>query len=287
VTGTDVRGRDLHARDLRAAWAFAERTLAVRDLATVETDLLGDLAELVGADAATLHRTDVRGPHQLSVGWPPGRLTVDLAESFGPVLHTHPFVPIYAGLRPGTLAGRPFRVSDVMSQRQWRATPVAREAMPDAADQLGAMLGARDRGVLNVVLTRVGGTFADRERDVLGLVLRHLAVAVSRARPRRAVALQSAPSAGWVPVAPAAGDGPVERLTPRELQVLRLVADGLTDAQVASRLRLSPRTVSKHLQRIYARLEVPNRAAAVTRLRRATAGSSPDLTRAGTCSGTR
>jgi len=94
-------------------------------------------------------------------------------------------------------------------------------------------------------------------------VLRHVAAAVQRARPRRSLALQSAPEAAWVPIAPAGGAG---ALSARELEVLRLVAEGLTDAQVATRLRLSPRTVSKHLQRIYARFGVPNRAAAAALL---------------------
>jgi DNA-binding CsgD family transcriptional regulator len=261
-------GTDVSTADLRAAQAFAELSLTVRDVPALETDLLGALAELVAADAATLHETDVRTPRQLSVGWPPGRLTVGLAESFRPVLHTHPFVPLYARARPGVLARRPYRISDFLSQRQWRATPVARETLPDAADQLGAMLGTRDGAVRNVVLTRSARVFGDRERDRLALVLRHLAAAVQRSRPRRSLALQSAPEAAWVPIAPAR-DQPrhPEVLSARELEVLRLVAGGLTDAQVAARLRLSPRTVSKHLQRSYARLGVPNRAAAVALLR--------------------
>jgi DNA-binding CsgD family transcriptional regulator len=48
-------------------------------------------------------------------------------------------------------------------------------------------------------------------------------------------------------------------LTPRARQVLTLVADGLTDAQIARRLGISPRTVSKHLERTYATLGVTNR----------------------------
>ena len=52
------------------------------------------------------------------------------------------------------------------------------------------------------------------------------------------------------------------RLTPRELEVLRLVARGLTDAQVAEELVISPRTVSKHLQSIYGKLQVSSRSAA-------------------------
>ncbi len=51
-------------------------------------------------------------------------------------------------------------------------------------------------------------------------------------------------------------------LTVREIHVLRLVAEGLTDPQVARRLHLSPRTVHAHLRSIYAKLDVPSRAAA-------------------------
>ena len=51
-------------------------------------------------------------------------------------------------------------------------------------------------------------------------------------------------------------------LTPREVDVLRLVAQGLTDAAVGQRLFISPRTVSQHLRSIYAKLDLPSRAAA-------------------------
>jgi DNA-binding NarL/FixJ family response regulator len=52
-------------------------------------------------------------------------------------------------------------------------------------------------------------------------------------------------------------------LTPRETDVLRLVVDGLTARQIATRLVLSPRTVENHVQRVLRRLDVPNRAALV------------------------
>ena len=51
-------------------------------------------------------------------------------------------------------------------------------------------------------------------------------------------------------------------LTDREVEVLRLVAQGLTDAQVASQLFLSTRTVSSHLYSIYSKLGVTSRTAA-------------------------
>ncbi len=51
-------------------------------------------------------------------------------------------------------------------------------------------------------------------------------------------------------------------LTSREVEVLGLVAEGLTSAQVAQRLFLSPRTVHRHLNSIYRKLGVSSRTAA-------------------------
>jgi DNA-binding NarL/FixJ family response regulator len=48
-------------------------------------------------------------------------------------------------------------------------------------------------------------------------------------------------------------------LTPRELEVLRLVADGRSSAQIAHELVISPRTVGTHIQHILAKLGVANR----------------------------
>ena len=51
-------------------------------------------------------------------------------------------------------------------------------------------------------------------------------------------------------------------LRAREVEVLRLVAQGLTDLQVAERLVISPRTVNTHLTSIYNKLGVDSRTAA-------------------------
>lgn len=259
---------DLTATDLRAVLEFAERTLYVTDYGSVESVLLAGLVELVGADAATLNETDVTGPRQVSLGWPPARLTMDLAARLRRVLLKHPFLPLYTCLRPdGSFSSQPFRISDLMSQRQWRDNPVAREVLPEASDQLGAMLGTCNGAMRNVVLTRSGRTFTDRQRDVLALALRHVAVAVERASPQRCVGLQIVPQPQWVQLELKGAAAPVDAaLSRRQRQVLTMVAEGWTDAQIASRLHISPRTVSKHLEHIYARLGVPNRAAAVARL---------------------
>ena len=55
---------------------------------------------------------------------------------------------------------------------------------------------------------------------------------------------------------------PAGPLTPRERDVLSLVATGLTDREIAEALFLSPRTVNTHVARILAKLDVPTRRAA-------------------------
>ncbi len=51
-------------------------------------------------------------------------------------------------------------------------------------------------------------------------------------------------------------------LTAREVEVLRLLAGGLMDAQIAEKLILSPRTVHAHISSIYSKLGVTSRSAA-------------------------
>ena len=51
-------------------------------------------------------------------------------------------------------------------------------------------------------------------------------------------------------------------LTAREIEVLRLVTQGLTTTQIAEQLMISPRTADAHLRSIYSKLEVTSRAAA-------------------------
>jgi non-specific serine/threonine protein kinase len=61
--------------------------------------------------------------------------------------------------------------------------------------------------------------------------------------------------------APSAAADP-DALTPREIEVLRLLAAGLTDAQIADRLSLSARTVQTHVRSIYSKLDLTTRSAA-------------------------
>jgi DNA-binding CsgD family transcriptional regulator len=79
--------------------------------------------------------------------------------------------------------------------------------------------------------------------------------------PERNPAPSPAPEATAVP---GAGSSAALGLSPRELDVLRLIAQRWTDPEIAEALFISPRTVNAHVRSIFSKLEVANRREAAT-----------------------
>jgi LuxR family maltose regulon positive regulatory protein len=59
----------------------------------------------------------------------------------------------------------------------------------------------------------------------------------------------------------------IDPLSPREREVLQLVAEGLSNQQIADRLVISPHTAKRHVKHLLAKLTVTNRTQAVARAR--------------------
>lgn len=89
-----------------------------------------------------------------------------------------------------------------------------------------------------------GSAFSERDRSLLTLLRPHMQEAFLDAERRR---------------------NPVPDLTPRHWDLLRLLAAGRTNTQIARQLGLSEGTVRTHLENIYGRLKVSNRTAAIVR----------------------
>jgi DNA-binding CsgD family transcriptional regulator len=114
----------------------------------------------------------------------------------------------------------------------------------------GEVIGA------NVVFGGPRGGFTGDEVDELELLTQEMAPSIVRAS--RAVQTRSAPAE---PVASAVGSG----LTGRELEVLSLLALGMSDREVASALVISPKTAEKHVGAILRKTSTTRRTAAVMR----------------------
>jgi len=171
---------------------------------------------------------------------PRDAMPVALLPAFFRHMAEHPLIRLYV---VGDLGA--CRLSDTTSMRRFRRAPLYGEFFGPAAigHQLSFGLEATPRRVTGMWFNRARRDFSDDDllmADLLRPHLRAAEVAVRRAAARAA-------------------------LTAREREVLDLVATDATNAAVAEALVVSPATVKKHLDNIYAKLGVGSRAAAADR----------------------
>ena len=75
-----------------------------------------------------------------------------------------------------------------------------------------------------------------------------------------------------VPARPEKPSPLFDELTPRELEVLRLIAQGLRNREIAHKLLISEKTVGNHVSNIFTKLQVADRVQAIIRAREAGLG---------------
>ena len=145
------------------------------------------------------------------------------------------------------------KVADFYSARQWHSTGMYADYYRPLGLEHDLMLTlpaapgpALDphQSVRLLFVRGPGPDFTERDRALLTLLRPHLHRAYLDAERRR---------------------HPLPRLTPRQRELLNLVAAGHTNTQIARSLGVSPATVRTHLEHIYVRLHVSSRTAAVTR----------------------
>lgn len=135
-------------------------------------------------------------------------------------------------------------ISDFYTQREFHSTGMYAEYLGLFMEHEAMMcLSAPNGHSRRVLLFRSAGPdFDGRDRLLLALLRPHLAEVYRELERRRS---------------------PSARLTPRQRELLLLVARGYSNTEIARALTISPGTVRKHLENIFQRLAVQSRTAAV------------------------
>jgi DNA-binding CsgD family transcriptional regulator len=241
-------------RVLELSWALAG-TRSPTELAVAALEMT---YALVGVDEAGFSEVDLRrSVHRVTL-FPESRITREVLPRF------HKFAssrhhPAFAEL---SLRGRrtPFRMSSVIPTKDFVRTELYESVY-------------RPRGLLYQAVvpihtelekqTGIGYTFNRGARDFTSSDLRRAyAVQSVLAAHHAALRAQRLPVHGI----DAARGG--SRLTERETEVLSLVASGMTAEAIGRSLRISPRTVRKHVENSYSKLGVHDRLQAVSYCRR-------------------
>jgi DNA-binding CsgD family transcriptional regulator len=155
---------------------------------------------------------------------------------------------------------QPLKLSDFHTRRELKRNPFYQEVLRPLGweHELKVWLPAASGTVRGFFFSRATGTrdFDERDRAILSVLRPHLAAIRERWQRRHRP----------------------RHLTAREAEVLELVAEGLTTAEVAARLTITYTTARTHLENVFVKLGVHTRTAAVAWLREC-AAEPDDLNR--------
>jgi DNA-binding CsgD family transcriptional regulator len=248
---------------LQQALQLVDGLAEVDDPADFGERALPGVAQLVGCDHLSYSQIGPSPGQMSSCGHPAGLATPASLAVFTAHLHQHPLVNYYRA----TGDGSPVKISDFLSRERFHRLGLYAEFFRHfpVEHQLAVSLPSPGAQVVGIALNRHRGDFTEPERDLLGVLRAPLLTALARARARHRARRAMT----------AASDSNLSGLTDRELQVLDLVALGRTNGAIARVLHVSPRTVAKHLEHIYRKLDVTSRAAAAYHATRRSAQASP------------
>ncbi len=181
----------------------------------------------------------------------------DSAAIFNRHIREHPLINYHATATPLSPGAAVLGISDFLSQRQFHRLGLYCDFFrPMRIEyQIACVLPRRGPLIIGIALNRRGRDFNARERTLLAYAAPHLARAHERSQLLCELHATSAP--------PSAHRVLAERgLSPREIEVLALIARGKSNPEVGDILGISSRTVKKHLEHVFGKLGVNSRTAA-------------------------
>jgi DNA-binding CsgD family transcriptional regulator len=252
----------LSASRLRKVLHAAAQAVEFRDLSEFRTGAIAVARELVPCESASYNEVKP-GTGAIVVADPAGWLTRESLEVFGRLAGENPLIAHY--VRTGD--GQPVRFSDFLSRRRLHGLALYDQLYRDMGveHQIAFVLPSPPGEVVGIALNRGRHDFTGEEAAMLDLLRAPLRACYERLVEReRLTNLLSAYECGDF----AAGAGALG-LSERQVEVMRGVIEGASNAELAVSLGISRRTVEKHLQHIYMLLDVTSRTQAIARVKAA------------------
>lgn len=250
----------LSASSLRKVLAATARAVEFRDLAEFRAGVISLARELVPCESASYNELKA-GAGAIVLADPDQWLTEQNVELFGRLAGENPLVAHY--MRTGD--GQPLRFSELISRRRLHALTLYDElyASLGVEHQIAFVLPSPPGEVVGIALNRQRRDFSGEEAAMLDLLRGPLRACYQRLVEREQLIglLSGLEDSELTAHAHALG------LSERQTEIIAGVAGGASNAQVGMSLGISRRTVEKHLQNIYAQLDVTSRTQAIARVR--------------------
>lgn len=247
----------LSRADLEAAPAFAaEVGTAAREAERADGWILERMARLVPAEVATYGQLETSSSRILALADYPVGPPVD-----EPVMPSGHDLEVWLTQNPfctyADVTANPYffavRLSDIVDYEVFARTEFAAMSDPNISKVIQMRIPGSTGTHWSLAVGRGGRDYLERDCLMLDAVRPSLVAYEAH----RALA---ATIAGLLAVRDSV---PSDGLSPRENEILDLVAGGATNADIATSLWIAPATVKKHLENIYAKLEVGSRTAAL------------------------
>ncbi len=250
----------LSASSLHKVLDATARVVEFHDLAEFRTGVTALARELVPCESASYNELKP-GAGASVVADPDEWLTERTVELFARLAGENPLIAHY--MRTGD--GRPARFSDFITRRRLHRLTLYDELYRHIGveHQIAFVLPSPPGEIIGIALNRQRRDFTGTEAAMLELLRGPLRACYERLVEReQLIGMLSA--GGDVDLASRAS---ALGLSERQVEVMSGVLAGASNAQVGLSLGISRRTVEKHLQNIYARLDVTSRTQAIARVR--------------------
>jgi DNA-binding CsgD family transcriptional regulator len=249
----------LSASCLHKVLGATARAVEFSELSEFRTGVIELARELVPCESASYNELKP-GAGAIVIADPHEGLTEKSVEVFGRLAGENPLVAHYA--RTGD--GQPVRFSDFISRRRLHALALYDElyASMGVEHQIAFVLPSPPGEIVGIALNRHRRDFTREEAAMLELLRGPLRACYRRLVEREQLIgmLNGASDDETTARAVALG------LSERQTEIIHGVLGGASNAQVGVSLGISRRTVEKHLQNIYAQLDVTSRTQAIARI---------------------